>query len=99
LQFGGAANITPNQESVKEIQVVSSSFSAEDGRNSGAQIKVVSQNGTNEYHGSLLFNITIRGGTPLTVFWCSKRKRRNHCSHGLFLRNVLKIVSSNTAEV
>ena len=55
LQFGGAANITPNQESVKEVQITSSSFSAEDGRNSGAQIKVVSQNGTNEFHGSAFF--------------------------------------------
>lgn len=55
LQFGGAANITPNQESVKEVQITSSSFSAEDGRNSGAQIKVVSQNGTNEFHGSGFF--------------------------------------------
>jgi hypothetical protein len=55
LQFGGAANITPNQESVKEIQIMSSSFSAEDGRNSGAQVKVVSQNGTNNFRGSAFF--------------------------------------------
>src|SRR6185295_15150700 len=34
------------------IQISSSSYSAEDGRNSGAQIKVVSQNGTNDFHGS-----------------------------------------------
>ncbi len=53
LSHGGAAVVTPNQESVKEIQVSSTSFSAEDGRNSGAQIKVVSQNGTNDFHGSL----------------------------------------------
>ncbi len=52
LQFGGAAVVTPNQESVKEIRVLSSTYSAEDGRNSGAQIKVVSQNGTNNFHGS-----------------------------------------------
>lgn len=55
LQFGGAANITPNQESVKEVQISSTSFSAEDGRNSGAQIKVVSQNGTNDFHGSAFY--------------------------------------------
>jgi hypothetical protein len=53
--WGGAAVITPNQESVKEIQVLSSTYSAEDGRNSGAQIKVVTQNGTNELHGSAFF--------------------------------------------
>lgn len=56
LGQGGAAVVTPNQESVKEIAVVSSSYSAEDGRNTGAQVKVVSQNGTNELHGSAVFN-------------------------------------------
>ncbi len=56
LGLGGAAVVTPNQESVKEISIVSSSYSAEDGRNTGAQVKVVSQNGTNDFHGSLVFN-------------------------------------------
>jgi hypothetical protein len=55
LGFGGAAVVTPNQESVKEMRVLSSTYSAEDGRNSGAQIKVVSQNGTNSFHGSGVF--------------------------------------------
>jgi hypothetical protein len=55
LQFGGAAVITPNQESVQEINVLSSSYSAEDGRGSGAQIKVVTKGGTDQYHGSGFF--------------------------------------------
>lgn len=55
LSHGGAAVITPNQESVKEVQISSTTYSAEDGRSSGAQIKVVSQNGTNDYHGSAFF--------------------------------------------
>jgi hypothetical protein len=53
--WGGAAVVTPSQEAVKEVQVTSSTYSAEDGRNSGALIKVVSQNGTNDFHGSLFF--------------------------------------------
>ncbi|MEP6636509.1 MAG: carboxypeptidase regulatory-like domain-containing protein, partial [Acidobacteriota bacterium] len=56
LGLGGAAVLTPNQESVKEVSVVTSSYSAEDGRNTGAQVKVVSQNGTNTFHGSAVFN-------------------------------------------
>jgi len=52
---GGGAIITPSQEAVKEVTISSSSYSAEDGRNSGATIKVVSQNGTNNYHGSAFF--------------------------------------------
>ena len=53
LTNGGAAVITPNQESVKEVRVIANAYSAEYGRNSGAQVLVVSQNGTNEFHGSL----------------------------------------------
>ncbi|MGB8510213.1 MAG: TonB-dependent receptor [Pyrinomonadaceae bacterium] len=56
LGLGGAAVVTPNQESVKEVSIVTSSYSAEDGRNTGAQVKVVSQNGTNVFHGSLVAN-------------------------------------------
>ncbi|MDX6692497.1 MAG: hypothetical protein QOF02_100, partial [Blastocatellia bacterium] len=55
LGQGGAAIVTPNQESVKEVRVKSTSYSAEDGRNSGAQVEVVSQSGSNEFHGSALF--------------------------------------------
>jgi hypothetical protein len=61
LGFGGAAVVTPNQESVKEIRVLSTSYSARDGRNSGAQIQVVSQNGTNVFHGSLFFKYNEPG--------------------------------------
>ena len=56
-QTWGGAVITPSQESVKEVSVTSSTYSAEDGRNSGAQIKVVSQNGTNQFHGSAFFKL------------------------------------------
>src|SRR4051794_21272640 len=55
LALGGAAVITPNQESVKEVTVQSNPYTAENGRNSGAQVLVVSKNGTNEFHGSALF--------------------------------------------
>ena len=55
--WGGGAVITPSQESVKEVSVVSSTYSAEDGRNSGAQIKVVTKNGTNDWHGSGFFKL------------------------------------------
>jgi hypothetical protein len=47
--------ITPNESSVKEVQVVANNYSAENGRNSGAQVMVVSQNGTNQFHGDGFF--------------------------------------------
>jgi hypothetical protein len=55
LQWGGAAVVTPNQESVKEVRIIANNYSAEFGRNSGAQILTTSQNGTNDFHGSAVF--------------------------------------------
>ena len=59
--WGGAAVITPNQESVKEVRVLANNYSAENGRNTGAQIQVVSQTGTNDFHGSLFFKRNTPG--------------------------------------
>lgn len=55
LSYGGAAVITPNQESVKEMRVNANSYTPDLGRNSGAQIQIISQNGTNQFHGSAAF--------------------------------------------
>ena len=59
--WGGAAVVTPNQESVKEVRVVANNYSAEYGRNSGAQVLVVSQSGANDFHGSLFFKRNTPG--------------------------------------
>src|ERR1043166_3524957 len=56
LGFGGTSVITPKQDSVREITILSNSYSAEDGRGSGAQVKVVSKSGTNQLHGAGFFN-------------------------------------------
>ncbi|HWZ99727.1 MAG TPA: TonB-dependent receptor [Candidatus Dormibacteraeota bacterium] len=61
LDWGGAAVITPNEESIKEVRVAANSYDAQYGRTSGAQIELVSQNGTNEYHGSLFIKIDRPG--------------------------------------
>jgi hypothetical protein len=66
--WGGAAVITPSQESVKQVQVTSSTYSAEDGRNSGAQIRVVTQNGTNDFHGSAFFRYADPGLNAFNKF-------------------------------
>lgn len=59
--WGGAAVVTPNQESVKEVRVLANSYSAEFGRNTGAQVLLVSENGTNTFHGSLFFKRNTPG--------------------------------------
>lgn len=68
LGWGGAAVITPNQESVKEVRILSSTYTAEVGRNSGAQIEVVSQNGTNQFHGSAFFKYDSPGLNAVNKF-------------------------------
>ena len=55
VSWGGAAIVTPNQDSVKEVRIVTNNYDAEYGRFGGAQIHVISQNGTNNYHGSFFF--------------------------------------------
>ncbi|MGH9666415.1 MAG: carboxypeptidase regulatory-like domain-containing protein [Bryobacteraceae bacterium] len=61
LGWGGAAVVTPNQESVKQVVVLTNAYSAEWGRNSGAQVSVISQNGTDQFHGSGFFKYDSPG--------------------------------------
>ena len=61
LDWGGAAIITPNEESVKEVKVTSNSYDAEYGRSSAAQVEVISQSGTNQYHGSIFLKMDRPG--------------------------------------
>lgn len=52
----GGSNFTPlrpNPDSVQEFQVVTSNFTAELGRSSGAQVTLVTRSGTNSFHGNL----------------------------------------------
>jgi hypothetical protein len=52
----GGANFTPlrpNPDSLEEFQVVTSGFTAELGRSSGAQVTLVTKSGTNEFRGNL----------------------------------------------
>jgi len=50
--WGGSSVITPSEESVQDVKVISNDYDAEYGRYSGAQVLVTTQSGTNNYHGS-----------------------------------------------
>ena len=52
ISRGGRAEVTPNVETVAEVRVVTNNFSAEQGRNMGAQVSIVTKSGTNQFHGS-----------------------------------------------
>jgi hypothetical protein len=53
--WGGATVITPSEDSVTDVKIVTNSYDAEDGRFTGAQVQITSKSGTNDYHGSLFF--------------------------------------------
>ncbi len=68
VTWGGTSVITPNEDSVKEVKVVTDNYDAENGRFRGAQVQVISQNGTNQYHGSLYFKAHRPGLDAFTKY-------------------------------
>ncbi len=77
--WGGASIITPTEESVKDVQVVSNSYDAGNGRFSGAQIKVITQGGTNVLHGSAFFKAD-RPGLNAYQAWNGPGSEKGLCS-------------------
>jgi hypothetical protein len=52
----GGSNFTPirtNPDSLTQFQVITSNFTADNGRSSGAQVNLVTKSGTNEFHGNI----------------------------------------------
>ncbi len=44
--------LRPSVEAVREFKIQTNMFAAEQGRNAGATVNVITKNGTNEFHGS-----------------------------------------------
>jgi Carboxypeptidase regulatory-like domain/TonB dependent receptor len=55
--WGGATIITPTEDSIANVRIVSNDYDAENGRFSGAQTMVTSKSGSNDIHGSLFIAI------------------------------------------
>src|SRR5437763_2024238 len=68
VTWGGTSVITPNEDSVKEIKVITDNYDAEFGRYRGAQVEIISKNGTNEYHGSFFFKAHRPGLDAFTKY-------------------------------
>jgi hypothetical protein len=50
--WGGTTIITPNEDSIDNVRIVTNDYDAENGRFSGAQTMITSKSGTNQLHGS-----------------------------------------------
>ncbi len=61
------ANSRVIPEAVAEFQVQTSAYSAEFGRNSGAQISVITRSGSNEFHGDVFDNYKANWMEPVNL--------------------------------
>lgn len=66
--WGGSTVITPSQESVGNVKIVTNAYDAENGRFSGAITEITSKSGTNEIHGSLFIE-AVRPGLNAYQRW------------------------------
>lgn len=55
--WGGTTIITPTEDSIANVRIVTNDYDAENGRFSGAQTMVTSKSGTNHLHGSAFIAI------------------------------------------
>ncbi len=55
--WGGTTIITPTEDSIDNVRIVTNDYDAENGRFSGAQTMVTSKSGTNQLHGSAFIAI------------------------------------------
>jgi hypothetical protein len=59
--WGGSTVVTPSEDSVGNVKIVTNAYDAENGRFSGALTEITSKTGTNDLHGSFLIQITRPG--------------------------------------
>jgi len=65
-QFVNLPTVQPSPDSIEEFRVLTNTFDAEYGRNSGSVVNVVTKSGTNQLHGNLyeFFRNTVLNANP-----------------------------------
>jgi outer membrane receptor protein involved in Fe transport len=78
--FANLPAIEPSPDSIEEFRVITNSFDAEYGRNSGAVVNVVTKSGTNAFHGSFyeFFRNDVLNAHPFTFFPAPKPEFRQN---------------------
>jgi hypothetical protein len=66
--WGGSTVVTPSQDSVSNVKIVTNAYDAENGRFSGAITEITSKSGTNDIHGSIFTQI-VRPGLDAYQRW------------------------------
>jgi len=66
--WGGATIITPSEDSVGNVNIVTNAYDAEQGRFNGAMTEITSKSGTNNLHGSLFVQV-VRPGLNAYQRW------------------------------
>lgn len=56
LNNSGASNLTLGSNEIDQASVVQNAYSAQYGRQAGAQVNFITKSGTNQFHGNLLYN-------------------------------------------
>lgn len=84
VTWGSAAVVTPNPDTIKEMKVVTNPYDAELGRFSGAQIQLITQNGTNQFHGTGLFKLDRPGLNAYQRFEPNNNPQRDNARFNEF---------------
>ena len=84
VTWGSAAVVTPNPDTIKEMKVVTNPYDAELGRFSGAQIQIITQNGTNQWHGTGLFKLDRPGLNAYQRYDPNNNRQRNNARYNEF---------------
>jgi hypothetical protein len=66
--WGGATVITPSEDSISNVKIVTNAYDAENGRFDGALTEITTKSGTNDLHGSLFAQI-VRPGLNAYQRW------------------------------
>ncbi len=84
VTWGSAAVVTPNPDTIKEMKVVTNPYDAELGRYSGAQIQMISENGTNQWHGTALFKLDRPGLNAYQRYDPNNNPQRDNAKYNEF---------------